>query len=63
MVLKPQFFIRTPRLLRPYWARGEAAAAGRADIMQHLLDAIGAIGAFIAANAGIGAMGGQVGVA
>lgn len=50
MVAQTRVQFLPPGLLRPDRARRKAAAAGRADIVQHMLHAVGTIGAFIGAD-------------
>lgn len=63
MVAQPQPLFGTPSVSGPYRTRCEAAATGRADVVQHRFHALHAVRAFIGANAGLGGIRGQVTVA
>src|SRR6056297_452544 len=60
MVLQAELPVGAPGLHRANRAWHEAASASRADIMQHVLDAISAVGAFIGADARLGRLRRQV---
>ena len=56
MVTEAELFFRAPG---PVWADGpgrETASAGRANVLQHGLDAAGAVGAFVSADPCDGAL-------
>lgn len=60
---KAELFFRTPAFPWAQGAGGEAAAAGGADVFEDGVNAMGAVGAFIGADAGIGGQRGQIDVA
>ena len=63
MVAEPEPFTLAPGAAGPDRAGHEIATAGRADIVQHGLDAVGAVGAFVGTDPRVGAVGRQVAVA